>query len=148
MERRHLGKLEVSAIGLGCMSMTPIYGVPRSSDAIETIARAVELGIDFIDTSDAYGKGENEKLVGSAIAGQRRKFVLATKFGNLRRPDGSPTADGRPEYVRQACEASLKRLGTDVIDLYYIHRVDPTVPTRYFCSTTPSIGATIRHCAR
>ena len=128
MERRRLGKLEVSAIGLGCMSMTPIYGEPRSADAIATIARAAELGIDFIDTSDAYGKGENEKLVGSAIAGQRRKFLLATKFGNLRRPDGSPTADGRPEYVRQACEASLKRLGTDVIDLYYIHRVDPSVP--------------------
>ncbi|MFI5025046.1 MAG: aldo/keto reductase [Alphaproteobacteria bacterium] len=128
MERRRIGKLEVSAIGLGCMSMTPIYGEPRDADAIETIHRAAELGIDFIDTSDAYGKGENEKLVGRALAGRRDKYVLATKFGNLRRPDGTPAADGRPEYVRQACEASLKRLGTDVIDLYYIHRVDPSVP--------------------
>lgn len=128
MERRRIGKLEVSAIGLGCMSMTPIYGEPRAADAIETIHRAAELGIDFIDTSDAYGKGENEKLVGRALAGRRDKYVLATKFGNLRRPDGTPAADGRPAYVRQACEASLKRLGTDVIDLYYIHRVDPSVP--------------------
>ena len=128
MERRRVGKLEVSAIGLGCMSMTPIYGEPRAAEAIETIHRAAELGIDFIDTSDAYGKGENEKLVGRALAGRRDKYVLATKFGNLRRPDGTPAADGRPEYVRQACEASLNRLGTDVIDLYYIHRVDPSVP--------------------
>ena len=128
MERRHIGKLEVSAIGLGCMSMTPIYGEPRAAEAIETIHRAAELGIDFIDTSDAYGKGENEKLVGRALAERRDKYVLATKFGNLRRPDGTPAADGRPEYVREACEASLKRLGTDVIDLYYIHRVDPSVP--------------------
>ncbi|MGO8866029.1 MAG: aldo/keto reductase [Alphaproteobacteria bacterium] len=128
MERRRIGKLEVSAIGLGCMSMTPIYGEPRAAEAIETIYRAAELGIDFIDTSDAYGKGENEKLVGRALADRRDKYVLATKFGNLRRADGTPAADGRPEYVRQACEASLKRLGTDVIDLYYIHRVDPSVP--------------------
>ena len=128
MERRHIGKLEVSAIGLGCMSMTPIYGEPRAAEAIETIHRAAELGIDFIDTSDAYGKGENERLVGRALADRRGKYVLATKFGNLRRADGTPAADGRPEYVRAACEASLKRLGTDVIDLYYIHRVDPSVP--------------------
>jgi len=128
MERRRIGKLEVSAIGLGCMSMTPIYGEPRAADAIETIHRAAELGIDFIDTSDAYGKGENEKLVGRALLGRRDKYVLATKFGNLRRPDGTPAADGRPAYVRQACDASLKRLGTDVIDLYYIHRVDQSVP--------------------
>ena len=128
MERRRIGKLEVSAIGLGCMSMTPIYGEPRAADAIETIHRAAELGIDFIDTSDAYGKGENEKLVGRALLGRRDKYVLSTKFGNLRRPDGTPAADGRPAYVRQACDASLKRLGTDVIDLYYIHRVDQSVP--------------------
>ena len=128
MERRHIGKLEVSAIGLGCMSMTPIYGEPRAAEAIETIHRAAELGIDFIDTSDAYGRGENERLVGRALADRRDKYVLATKFGNLRRADGTPAADGRPEYVREACEASLKRLGTDVIDLYYIHRVDPSVP--------------------
>lgn len=128
MERRRLGKLEVSAIGLGCMSMTPIYGEPDPTSAIETIHRAPELGIDFLDTSDAYAGGTNEELVGRALAGRREKYVLATKFGNLRRPDGTAAVDGRPEYVRQACEASLRRLKIDVIDLYFIHRVDPTVP--------------------
>ncbi len=128
MERRRLGKLEVSALGLGCMSMTPIYGEPDPTSAIETIHRAPELGVDFLDTSDAYANGANEELVGRALAGRREKYVLATKFGNLRRPDGTPTVDGRPDYVRQACEASLRRLKTDVIDLYFIHRVDPTVP--------------------
>jgi aryl-alcohol dehydrogenase-like predicted oxidoreductase len=128
MERRKLGKLEVSAIGLGCMSMTPIYGSPDPAEAIATIHRAAELGIDFIDTSDAYGAGANEELVGRALAGRRNRYVLATKFGNIRLPDGTPTANGRPEYVVQACEASLKRLKVDVIDLYYQHRVDDTVP--------------------
>jgi aryl-alcohol dehydrogenase-like predicted oxidoreductase len=128
MQRRKLGKLEVSAIGLGCMSMTPIYGPPDPAAAIATIHRAAELGVDFIDTSDAYAAGANEELVGRALAGQRDKYVLATKFGNLRLPDGTPTADGRPEYVREACEKSLKRLGIDVIDLYYQHRVDDKVP--------------------
>ena len=128
MERRRLGKLEVSAIGLGCMSMTPIYGEPDPAAAIETIHRAAELGIDFLDTSDAYANGQNEELVGRALQGRRNKYVLATKFGNLRRPDGTPTVDGRPEYVTQACEASLRRLQIEVIDLYFIHRVDPTVP--------------------
>jgi aryl-alcohol dehydrogenase-like predicted oxidoreductase len=128
MERRKLGKLEVSAIGLGCMSMTPIYGEPEPAGAIETLHRAAEIGIDFIDTSDAYGQGKNEELVGRALAGRRDKYVLATKFGNLRLPDGAPAVDGRPEYVKQACEASLRRLNTDIIDLYYIHRVDPIVP--------------------
>jgi aryl-alcohol dehydrogenase-like predicted oxidoreductase len=128
MERRKLGTLEVSAIGLGCMSMTPIYGEPEPANAIETLHRAAELGIDFIDTSDAYGQGRNEELVGRALAGRRNKYVVATKFGNLRRPDGTPAVDGRPDYVRQACEASLRRLAIETIDLYYIHRVDPSVP--------------------
>ncbi|HEX3498268.1 MAG TPA: aldo/keto reductase, partial [Stellaceae bacterium] len=128
MERRKLGALEVSAIGLGCMSMTPIYGEPEPEEAIATLHRATELGIDFIDTSDAYGQGRNEELVGRALAGRRDKYVVATKFGNLRRPDGTPAVDGRPDYVRQACEASLRRLAIATIDLYYIHRVDPSVP--------------------
>jgi aryl-alcohol dehydrogenase-like predicted oxidoreductase len=128
-ERRKLGALEVSAVGLGCMSMTPIYGEPDPNEAIATIHRAPEVGIDFIDTSDAYGaNGSNEELVGRALKGRRDKYVLATKFGNIRLPDGKPGANGKPEYVMQACEASLKRLGTDVIDLYFIHRIDETVP--------------------
>lgn len=128
MERRKLGKLEVSAVGLGCMSMTPIYGDPDPAGAIATLRRAAEIGIDFIDTSDAYGQGTNEELVGKAIAGRRSRYALATKFGNLRLPDGTPAVNGKPGYVLQACEASLRRLGTDVIDLYYQHRVDPSVP--------------------
>jgi aryl-alcohol dehydrogenase-like predicted oxidoreductase len=129
MKRRRLGGLEVGALGLGCMSMTPIYGEPSEPEAIATIHRAVELGVDLVDTSDAYGSnGSNESLVGRAIKGRRDKVVLASKFGNIRLPDGSPGANGRPEYVAQCCEASLKRLGVDAIDLYYIHRVDPTVP--------------------
>ncbi|HKX10754.1 MAG TPA: aldo/keto reductase [Stellaceae bacterium] len=129
MKRRHLGKLEVGAIGLGCMSMTPIYGEPSEPEAIATIHRAVELGVDLIDTSDAYGtNGSNEALVGRAIKGRRDQVVLATKFGNIRLPDGSPGANGKPEYVAQCCEGSLKRLGVDTIDLFYIHRVDPSVP--------------------
>jgi aryl-alcohol dehydrogenase-like predicted oxidoreductase len=129
MTRRRLGRLEVGAVGLGCMSMTPIYGEPSEPEAIATIHRAIELSVDLIDTSDAYGaNGSNEVLVGRAIKGRRDKVVLATKFGNIRLPDGSPGANGRPEYVAQCCEASLKRLGVDAIDLYYIHRVDPSVP--------------------
>jgi aryl-alcohol dehydrogenase-like predicted oxidoreductase len=123
-----LGKLEVSAIGLGCMSMTPIYGSPDPNEAIATLHRAPELGVDFIDTSDAYGAGANEELVGRALAGRRNKYVLATKFGNIRLPDGTPSANGKPEYVLEACDKSLRRLNTDVIDLYYHHRVDDTVP--------------------
>jgi aryl-alcohol dehydrogenase-like predicted oxidoreductase len=108
--------------------MTPIYGTPDPTSAVGTIHRAPELGIDFIDTSDAYGAGSNEELVGRALAGHRNKYVLATKFGNVRLPDGTPSAEGRPEYVIQACDKSLKRLGTDFIDLYYQHRVDDKVP--------------------
>jgi aryl-alcohol dehydrogenase-like predicted oxidoreductase len=128
MQRRKLGQLEVSALGLGCMSMTPTYGTPDPDGAIATIHRAAELGIDFLDTADAYGTGRNEELVGRAIAGQRDRYVVATKFGNLRRPDGTPAVDGRPEYAKQACAASLKRLRIDTIDLYYVHRIDPSVP--------------------
>jgi aryl-alcohol dehydrogenase-like predicted oxidoreductase len=138
MERRRLGALEVSAQGLGCMSMTPIYGSPDPAGAIETIHRAADLGIDFLDTSDAYGQGKNEELVGRALAGRRNRYVVATKFGNIRTPDGAPNADGRPEYVKQACEASLRRLGIEVIDLYFIHRVDPTVPIE------DTVGAMVR----
>lgn len=128
MERRRLGALEVSAIGLGCMSMTPIYGDPDPAEAVATLHRAMELGITLIDTSDAYGHGKNEELLARAISGRRHRYVIATKFGNLRLADGTPAVNGRPEYVAQACEASLRRLGTDVIDLYFQHRVDPSVP--------------------
>jgi aryl-alcohol dehydrogenase-like predicted oxidoreductase len=108
--------------------MTPFYGEPDLASAIETIRRAPELGVDFLDTSDAYGNGRNEEIISLAVEERRSDYVIATKFGNLRRPDGTPTADGRPEYVKAACERSLQRLRTEVIDLYYIHRVDPTVP--------------------
>ena len=128
-QHRRLGRLEVSAIGLGCLTLTAAYGTPPpEADAIGIIHRAAALGVRFLDTSDAYAKGANEELVGKAIAGRRGDFVVASKFGNLRKPDGTPTADGRPAYVKQACEASLRRLGIETIDLYYIHRIDPTVP--------------------
>src|SRR4249920_3973571 len=137
--RRKLGSLDVSAIGLGCMSMTPIYGAPDPEEAIATLHRAVDLGIDFIDTSDAYGaNGANEELVGRALKGRRDKYILATKFGNIRLPDGKPGAKGNPEYVIEACDKSLKRLGTDYIDLYFIHRVDETVPIE------DTVGAMVR----
>jgi aryl-alcohol dehydrogenase-like predicted oxidoreductase len=129
MRRRYLGQLQVSSIGLGCLTLTEAYGTPPAeADAIGIIHRAAALGIDFLDTSDAYAKGANELLVGKAIAGRRLDYVVASKFGNLRKPDGTPTANGRPAYVKQACEASLRRLNTDMIDLYYIHRVDSVVP--------------------
>lgn len=127
MKTRTLGKsqpLTVPAIGLGCMSMTPIYGTPDPASSIATIHRAIELGACFLDSSDAYAAGKNEELVGAAIKGKRDNVILATKFGNL----GPKGADGRPEYAIEACEKSLKRLGVDVIDLYYQHRVDPKVP--------------------
>jgi len=128
VERRRLGQLEVAAIGLGCATVTPFYGEPDPTSAIETIRRAPDLGINFLDTSDAYGNGRNEELVSRAVEGRRQQYVIASKFGNLRRADGTPTADGRPQYVKAACERSLGRLRTEIIDLYYIHRVDPTVP--------------------
>ena len=130
MQRRKLGALEVSALGLGCLSFTPMYGgrAPTADEARATLHRAPELGIDFLDTSDAYGKGRNEAIVGEALRGRRDRYVVASKFGNLRLADGTPAENGRPDYVPQACDASLKRLGIDVIDLYYLHRVDPAVP--------------------
>jgi aryl-alcohol dehydrogenase-like predicted oxidoreductase len=128
MKQRRLGGIEVAAVGLGCMSMTPIYGEPSEAEAIATLHRAAELGVNLIDTSDAYANGKNEELIGRGIKGKRDKFVLATKFGQIRRPDGGGEVSGRPDYVREACAASLKRLGVDCIDLYYIHRIDGTVP--------------------
>lgn len=130
MQQRKLGSngLTVPAMGLGCMTMTAIYGPPDDDRSIATIHRAIELGANFIDTADMYGQGSNEELVGRALADRRDKAILASKFGNLRLPDGKSGVNGRPEYAAEACEKSLQRLQTDVIDLYYLHRVDPEVP--------------------
>jgi aryl-alcohol dehydrogenase-like predicted oxidoreductase len=130
MKTRTLGQgLEVSAMGLGCMGMSEFYGGADEYEAIRTIHRALELGIDFLDTADMYGPFTNEKLVGRAIAGRRDGVVLATKFGNVRGENGERLGiNGSPEYVHNACDASLRRLGVDHIDLYYQHRVDQTVP--------------------
>jgi aryl-alcohol dehydrogenase-like predicted oxidoreductase len=130
MQQRKLGNstLRVSAIGLGCMSMSGAYGAADDAQSIAVIHRALDLGVNFLDSSDMYGWGHNEELLGKALRGKRDRVVLATKFGNLRKPDGTPGVNGRPEYVPQACDASLKRLGVDIIDLYYQHRVDPSVP--------------------
>jgi aryl-alcohol dehydrogenase-like predicted oxidoreductase len=129
MEQRHLGDLTVPAMGLGCMGMSEFYGVTNDDESIDVIHRALELGCTFLDTADMYGPFTNERLIGRAIAGRRDDVTLATKFGNERRADGTRVGvNGRPDYVRAACDASLTRLGVEVIDLYYQHRVDTTVP--------------------
>jgi len=130
MEHRQLGhsSLSVPALGLGCMSMSGTYGKHDDAQSIDVVHRALDLGVNFLDSSDMYGFGHNEELLGRAIRGRREQVVLATKFGQVRTPEGRATVNGRPEYVVQACDASLKRLGVDVIDLYYQHRIDPTVP--------------------
>ena len=131
MMRIALGKsdLKVSRLGLGCMGMSEFYGPGDEAESIRTIHRSLELGINFLDTADIYGLGRNEELVGKAIRDRRSQAVLATKFGNVRGKDGSWLGvSGKPDYVRSCCEASLRRLGVDVIDLYYQHRVDPETP--------------------
>src|SRR3989442_11020994 len=130
MEYRTLGhsSLSVPAIGLGCMSMSGTYGKGDDAQSIEVVHRALDLGVNFLDSSDMYGFGHNEELLGRAIRGRRNQVVVTTKFGQVRTPEGRASVNGRPEYVVEACDASLKRLGVDVIDLYYQHRVDPTMP--------------------
>jgi aryl-alcohol dehydrogenase-like predicted oxidoreductase len=131
MDQRNLGRhgLVVSELGLGCMGMSEFYGTADEQESIATIHRAIELGVTFLDTADVYGPFTNEKLVGKAVADRREKVVLTTKFGQVRLEDGTLVGvNGRPEYVKRACDASLERLGVDTIDLYYQHRVDPEVP--------------------
>ena len=130
MNERKLGnsRIHVSPVGLGCMGMSDFYGPRDDAESLATINRALDLGVNFLDTSDAYGPHKNEELVGRAIRDRRHQAVVATKFGIVRGSDGSRRIDGSPEYVRSACEASLKRLGVETIDLYYQHRVDPNVP--------------------
>jgi aryl-alcohol dehydrogenase-like predicted oxidoreductase len=144
MDRRVLGKqgLSVSKMGLGCMGMSEFYGPGDEQESIATIHKAIDAGIDFLDTADMYGPFKNERLVGKALRGMRSQVVLATKFGNERNEDGTWIGiNGRPEYVRQACDASLQRLGVDVIDLYYQHRVDPNVPIE---DTVGTMGDLVR----
>jgi len=130
VERRTLGKssLAVSAVGLGCMSMSNVYGKGDEEESIAVVHRALDLGVNFLDSSDMYGWGHNETLLGKALKGRREGAIVGTKFGQTKDAEGKQGVNGKPEYVMQACEASLKRLGIDVIDLYYQHRVDPNTP--------------------
>ena len=127
MKQRKLGDLTVSEIGLGCMGMSEFYGATDEAQSLETIRRSLDLGVTFLDTSDMYGSGHNEELVGRAIEGRRDEVQLATKFA-IRRDGGRRSIDNSPEWIHEACEASLRRLGTDHIDLYYMHRRSPDVP--------------------
>jgi aryl-alcohol dehydrogenase-like predicted oxidoreductase len=140
MQYRRLGQsdLRIAAVGLGCMGMSQAYGARDDEESARTVGRALDLGVNFIDTADMYGNGHNEELVGRALAGRRREAVLASKFGNIRTAAGGQDVNGRPDYVPRACEASLERLGVEVIDLYYLHRVDPNVPIE------DSVGAMAR----
>jgi aryl-alcohol dehydrogenase-like predicted oxidoreductase len=130
IQHRELGRssMRVSAIGLGCMGLSGVYGPADDGESVTLIQKAIDLGVNHVDSSDMYGWGHNETLIGRALPGRRDRVVLATKFGQVQNPGGPNRVDGRPEYVAQACDASLKRLGVDVIDLYYQHRVDPKVP--------------------
>ena len=130
MEKRKLGRtsIEITPIGLGCMSMSGVYGNANDDESIAVIHHALDRGINHLDSADMYGWGHNEQVLGRALKGRRDKAIVATKFGQTKGADGKQGIDGRPEYVMQACDASLKRLGIDVIDLYYQHRVDTNVP--------------------
>ena len=128
MQFRNVGPLKVSAVGLGLMSMSGIYGNAKDEESIGVIHHAIDQGINFLDSADMYGWGHNEQLLGKALKGRRERVVVSTKFGQVKGADGKQGVDSRPQYVMQACEASLKRLGIEVIDLYYQHRVDPSVP--------------------
>lgn len=128
MRKTALGTLEVSVLGLGCMGMSQSYGVADPAECARTLHRALDLGVTFLDTANAYGDGHNEELLGRVLAGRRDQFVLATKFGIVRRADGTRGVNGRPEQVAARCEESLRRLATEYIDLYYLHRLDPQVP--------------------
>jgi aryl-alcohol dehydrogenase-like predicted oxidoreductase len=130
MEQRPLGRspLRVSAIGLGCMGLSGVYGPADDNESMTLIQKAIDLGVNHLDSSDMYGWGHNETLIGRALQGRRDRVILTTKFGQVQNPGGPNLVNGRPEYVAQACDASLERLGVDVIDLYYQHRVDPKVP--------------------
>ena len=140
---RELGRssLHVHPIGLGLMSLSGIYGASDDANGINVIHAALDQGANFLDSSDMYGWGHNEKLLAQALKGRRNQVVLSTKFGQVKKEDGTQGVDGRPEYVRQACEASLARLQTDVIDLYYVHRIDPKVPIE---DTVGAMGELVR----